>query len=97
MFVFTPDDPTESRGADSLAPRDNVVLEMGMFIGRFAGRERAWMLRPDKMPAGKPPLKVPSDLLGMKALVYHADREIEQAMGPACTDIRKAVKRLGPR
>src|SRR5437867_814729 len=34
-FVVTPDDVTIKRGDRKLAPRDNVMLEYGMFLGRI--------------------------------------------------------------
>ena len=32
-LVLTPDDMVHSRGNDQQSPRDNVVLELGLFIG----------------------------------------------------------------
>src|SRR5206468_4313865 len=43
LFVYSPDDKVTSRSADSDAPRDNVIFEMGIFLG-VLGRERALML-----------------------------------------------------
>src|SRR5688500_4686513 len=38
VLVLTSDDVVESRGAGSAAPRDNVVFELGLFIGHL-GRQ----------------------------------------------------------
>lgn len=43
VFVFSPDDKVTSRGSISNAARDNVVFELGLFMGRL-GRERAFVL-----------------------------------------------------
>ena len=39
VLTLTPDDQTESRGKVSMAPRDNVLFELGLFMGRL-GRNR---------------------------------------------------------
>lgn len=94
VFVLRGDDMTRSRGLESAAPRDNVIFELGMFMGTL-GRERTLLLRPRGAD-----LKIPSDLLGLTALDYNgtgAAEDLQSALGPACEDIRRLVKRLGPR
>lgn len=44
VLVLTPDDFTESRGDSAPSPRDNVVFELGLFLGRL-GRERTELPR----------------------------------------------------
>lgn len=39
VLVATADDISESRGSTTPAPRDNVILELGLFIGAL-GRNR---------------------------------------------------------
>jgi predicted nucleotide-binding protein len=46
VFVLRPDDITESRGQSSPTVRDNVIFELGMFIGRL-GRDRSFLLTPN--------------------------------------------------
>ena len=53
LAVFTADDQL----GDLFAPRDNVVLEFGLFLGAF-GRERSFLL-----VEGRKDLKIPSDYL----------------------------------
>lgn len=60
LLVITDDDITQSRGARSGSPRDNVVLELGMFMGAL-GRRRCF---PVVCPASKFSPKMPTDLLG---------------------------------
>ena len=60
LFVLTPDDLVKSRKFRSPAPRDNVVFEMGLFMGAL-GRRRAF---PVVVSPAKNRVKVPSDLLG---------------------------------
>jgi CRP/FNR family transcriptional regulator, cyclic AMP receptor protein len=59
VLVFTADDLISSRGADAYAPRDNVIFELGLFMGAL-GRERSFIVRPRGVA-----LKIPSDLLGI--------------------------------
>ena len=42
VMVATGDDATKSRGETKMAPRDNVVFELGLFMGRL-GRDRTFL------------------------------------------------------
>src|SRR5271157_1675503 len=68
VFVLRPDDLTESRGQSSLTVRDNVIFELGMFIGRL-GRDRSFMLTPNISA-----FHLPSDLIGITAAHYDPER-----------------------
>lgn len=96
IFVLRPDDLTESRGKSSPTVRDNVIFELGMFIGRL-GRDRTFMLTPDTSA-----MHLPSDLMGIITAHYDAERFDRQqhraAVGSACTQIRQAfIKSIRPR
>lgn len=41
LLVLTPDDVLTTRGERHPSPRDNVLFELGLFMGRL-GRERAF-------------------------------------------------------
>ena len=94
VFVLRPDDLTESRGQSSLTVRDNVVFELGMFIGRL-GRDRSFMLTPNISA-----FHLPSDLIGITTAHYDPerfDRQPRAAVGPACSQIRQALRSIEPR
>lgn len=57
FMVCTCDDWMRSRGIEYDTPRDNVIFEYGLFLGRL-GRERAYIIH-DKA------IKLPSDLHGI--------------------------------
>ena len=91
LLVLGAEDQVISRGVTSQSPRDNVLLELGLFAGAL-GRERTLFLY-DR--SNRP--KIASDLAGIMALQYRGDRSDENlrsAVGPACEEIRKHIKRL---
>ena len=90
LFVFTPDDGLMMRGTLHRAARDNVVFEMGLFIGAF-GLPRCMHI----VPRGLDDLHLPSDLLGLTALDYpdaRPDGNRLAALGPACNKIRRRLR-----
>jgi len=91
-LVLTADDLTTSHQVTALGPRDNVLFELGLFMGRL-GRSRTFVIR----PRGDQ-LKIPSDLAGLTAAVYdwpRADGNHKAAVGPACDSIREMIRSLG--
>lgn len=92
IFLFTPDDVATSRGKSAPVVRDNVLFELGLFIGTL-GKERCFIVRPRGVN-----LYMPTDLLGLIAADYAVDRGDEDwfsATNTACTKIRNEIKRFG--
>lgn len=90
VFVFSPDDTVKLRGAEFPAVRDNVIFELGLFMGAL-GPSRCFYL----VPRGVGALHLPSDLAGINPLTYNAarsDGNLLAALGPACNEIRRAIK-----
>jgi len=90
VFVLDPDDIINIRGEEQLAARDNVILELGIFIGRL-GKERSFIIRPQNLT-----MRLPTDLLGVITGEYDRDRskrEPAAALGAACTQIGDAIRR----
>jgi len=95
VFVLAPDDVLQLRTETFETARDNVLFELGLFIGRL-GRERTYFV----VPRGQAKLHLPSDLLGLVAAEYDAmrsDTNWDAAVSPACTRLRAALHKLGPR
>ena len=91
ILVLSPDDMMVSRDETFQSPRDNILLELGMFIGRL-GRERTFIVfNRDK------DLKLPSDLAGVTMADYgdRRDGNLVAALGPPSTRIRYAIKSHG--
>jgi predicted nucleotide-binding protein len=91
LLVVTADDVSETRGARSPTPRDNVVFELGLLMGAL-GRERTFMVR----LRDERDLKLPSDLLGVKALeiVPGDDADLPSRVAPAVNELRTIISRL---
>jgi len=89
VVVLSPDDLIESRGQSYASPRDNVLFELGLFIGRI-GRSRVFIIHEQDAN-----LKLPSDLAGIAASPYRRRENLSAALSPACTPIIKAIKSLG--
>lgn len=93
IAIAQPDDLTAARGDVKSVPRDNVVFELGIFIGCL-GRRRALLLE----PRGEE-VQLPSDLSGLTTIGYRhgTPDDLPSLLGPACNQIRKIIKELGPR
>jgi len=92
VLVLTPDDVTTSRQNEFLTPRDNVLFELGLFMGRL-GRDRCFFVYDRTID-----MKLPSDLLGISAATYspRPDGNLEPALGPVAFAVKKAAKKAGP-
>jgi hypothetical protein len=94
IFVFSPEDEVKMRGTTSTAVRDNVIFELGLFIGKL-GKRRCFIVMPDNLN-----FHIPTDLVGISPAKYSGIREISEitaALGPACHEIRQAMKLQGIR
>lgn len=92
VFVFTPDDYLTIRGKKDLTVRDNVLFELGLFIGRL-GKERCFIVVPDNKE-----FHLPTDLIGLTTAKYEAvrsDGNIHAGAGSASNKIREKVLKLG--
>lgn len=86
LFVLTADDTTTSRGDSNVSPRDNVIFELGLFMGAI-GRRRAFPVvinspkkKRSRFLAWWNPsvtkqyrIKIPSDLLGQNMVSLSFD------------------------
>lgn len=67
LLVFTKDDYTKSRLQAFDSPRDNVIFEYGLFLGRL-GRDNAFVIKDEDV-------KLPSDLLGITLATFKCKRK----------------------
>ncbi|WP_429235045.1 TIR domain-containing protein [Aeromonas salmonicida] len=92
IFIFTPDDVAQIREKQKHITRDNIVFELGLFIGTL-GKERCFIVKPRDTD-----LHLPTDLLGLTPADYNGERSdgnLEAAVNHPCVLIKKEVARLG--
>ncbi|WFR81416.1 nucleotide-binding protein [Janthinobacterium rivuli] len=92
IFIFSSDDLATIRKETVNIIRDNVLFELGLFIGKL-GRERVFFLVPH---GGE--LHIPTDLLGITPGKYDSTRSdglLKAGTGPVCHQIRNQIKSLG--
>ena len=95
VFVLGPDDIAKIRMVEYRVARDNVIFELGLFIGAL-GAPRTFFV----LPRDRPDLHLPTDLAGITGATFDArrrDGNMRAALGPACQEIRKTVAKLGSR
>jgi len=89
-FIFLPEDVSIIRGVREPAVRDNLIFELGLFIGRL-GRKRAFFIKPQGSE-----LHLPSDLKGITACEFDfEDTNVISGMGSAAFEIGDLMKELG--
>jgi CRP/FNR family cyclic AMP-dependent transcriptional regulator len=92
VLVVGPDDQVTSRGVASDAPRDNVVFELGLFMGALS-RLRTFLLA----PKGRK-VKLPTDLLGLTTLLFDpAASNPADMVKRAVDDLTKIIGDKGPK
>lgn len=95
VFVFAGDDFATIRNSTVTVVRDNVVFELGLFLGKM-GRERAWWLSPEG--SGKP--HTLTDLEGIVHLAYPSPKSadsssLQQSLSKARDEICAQIHKLG--
>ena len=91
IFVFSPDDVSIMREDVDQVVRDNVLFELGLFIGRL-GQERCFFLVPNSER-----MRLPTDLFGVSPTKYESgrsDSNWEAAVNPACMQILRVINQL---
>lgn len=92
LFIFAPDDIATIRSRSEHVVRDNVIFEMGLFVGAI-GKSRSFILKPRSIE-----MHLPTDLLGVTPADYDASRsdgDLVSATNRACSLIKTEVERLG--
>lgn len=92
LFIFAPDDIATIRSRSEHVVRDNVIFEMGLFVGAI-GKSRSFILKPRNIE-----MHLPTDLLGVTPADYDASRsdgDLVSATNRACSLIKTEVERLG--
>jgi hypothetical protein len=92
VFVFTPDYLIISSSTPVQTTRDNILFELGLFMGRL-GRDRTFLVC-----CNEDHDIIPYDLRGITFATYSrpTDKDdLSAALEPACYRIRKAIEAQG--
>ena len=88
IFVFNPNDISVIRDIQKNTVRDNVIFELGLFLGKL-GKERVFYL----IPSDIKDFHLPTDLLGITAGLYDSTNlNLNAAVSPFCTQVRRKIK-----
>lgn len=90
VFVLTPGDSVKRRGEPARMPSDNILIEIGLFIGAL-GRQRTFICTQD-------PDLLPTDLSGITVCVFSDPPHgttLANALARAAEKINPQVEKLG--
>ncbi len=89
LLVVTPDDMIESRGQTQQAVRDNVLFELGFFMGALGRRRTLIVAQSDAV------LRIPSDLSGISMISFQRFSQVSllQALDAPALEIEQKIQR----
>lgn len=91
-LVLGPDDQVLSRRSTSRAPRDNVIFELGLFMGAIE-RARTFFIIPSDAN-----VKIPTDILGLNPVRFVSRTgTLADNLAPVCNNIATLISKMGPR
>ncbi|MFI8502016.1 TIR domain-containing protein [Streptomyces sp. NPDC085524] len=87
VAVLSPDDVRVMRGTTTTVPRDNVIFEMGLLVGKL-GRSKVFLVTPQGRDTG-----LPSDISGVSLLGYaqRQDGNVVASVATACRRISDSL------
>lgn len=92
VLVLTPDDLASKKGRKTYLPRDNVVFEIGLFMGAL-GRDRTFIVHQQGEV-----IDLPSDLAGITTATFPVDRRTKRPdLGAVCTLLESEIRKRGRR
>jgi predicted nucleotide-binding protein len=91
LAILQDDDITISRKIEQKAPRDNVIFELGLFMGLLT-RKRTFIALPRGVEQ-----KLASDLKGLTPFEYKITSKTDYDVSNLAHNLRKAITKLGKR
>lgn len=91
ILVLTPDDFATKKGRRKSIPRDNVIFELGLFMGAL-GRERTFIVHDRDAE-----LELPSDLNGITTATYSGGDDLKYAVAEAAAQLEIEINQRGRR
>ena len=92
LFVFSPDDIITIREKNERTVRDNVLFELGLFIGAI-GKKRCFILQPRNEK-----LYIATDLTGINTYDFDPHRDdnnMNNAVNAACVRLTEQMQKIG--
>jgi hypothetical protein len=90
VFVLLPEDTVAVRDQEAFSVRDNVIFELGLFLGKL-GRARNFFISP--VASGGMKSRLPSDLAGITPAKYDPKAESLQAsVGTALYQLKQTIR-----
>ncbi len=89
ILVLSPDDVIKSRNREELSPRDNIIFEIGLFIGKL-GKDRTFIVY-DKSRG----IKIPSDLFGISLSEFSSKINDNISLIKCCSKILRDIESKG--
>lgn len=88
IFVLSADDVLKIRKAEFTTVRDNVIFELGLFIGKM-GKDKVFFV----IPRHQENLHLPTDLAGITPGSYDdgVRDDLRSALGPFCNKVRRQI------
>ena len=96
LLVVTPDDAVVKRDQVGFTARDNILFELGMFMGTLGPRRSFYLIVSDHRGGETRDVNIPSDLAGITRLqVTRTDDENQFAsdLGAECVRLETAIAR----
>ncbi|MBS1914422.1 MAG: nucleotide-binding protein [Bacteroidetes bacterium] len=94
LLIVTPDDPISKRGEQGYSPRDNVLFELGLFMGALGPKKCFYLVVTDKRKGDSREVLILSDLdgitrLGLEIREGNHDAELQAQ----CAALKAAIER----
>lgn len=89
LLVLSPDDKVKKKHMTKMAPRDNVLFELGLFLG-VLGKERTILLVEEGFDVSE--LDLPTDLAGITYLPYKKGAKGEKSFSNAIARVVERIK-----
>ncbi|HEX9989218.1 MAG TPA: TIR domain-containing protein [Chloroflexia bacterium] len=90
VLILSPDDTLTKRGITQATARDNVIFELGLFMGSL-GQEKIFIVY-----CADDNINIPADLAGITTARYrrHRNGDLQPALGPVALKIRNAINEI---
>jgi predicted nucleotide-binding protein len=87
-FILTPDDTIARRGINRKAIRNNILFEIGLFMGSI-GQRKTFLVH-----CTEDTLDIPTDLIAIQRITYPRQKKLKNSMQVAATKMEEAIAEM---